>query len=233
MSAAPGPAAPAPSGPVATTVPSGPPIDPNAPRPSYLAEPPAFRWPSARPVLGMLVLFVLVGGILYPLVVDGVERGTGAWDPAGGFVVGGDPRQLAEYAIGTNITNDSLFWLRPSLTDYNTTLSSGESPYGPTDPNLVNLTEYYVAWYGFNNTTVPLDLVGNSESGLDPDLTPAAVLVQIPRVSAHTHFTQPFLTNFVMEHVTDPTLGLVGPQYVNVLILDADLLLQIRSSGLA
>jgi K+-transporting ATPase ATPase C chain len=131
---------------------------------------------------------------------------------------------LASGLIGQNITNESLFWLRPSLTDYNTTRSSGEAPYGPTDPNLVNLTRYYIGLYGLNNTSVPLDLVGNSQSGFDPDLTPEAALVQIPRVSAHTNLSVEYLTGFVQDHITQPELGFIGPQYVDVITLDTDLL---------
>ncbi|MCI4366630.1 MAG: potassium-transporting ATPase subunit C [Thermoplasmata archaeon] len=131
---------------------------------------------------------------------------------------------MASGLIGQNITNESLFWLRPSLINDNGTATSGEAPYGPTDPNLVNLTRYYIGLYGLNNTSVPLDLVGNSESGIDPDLTPAAVLVQIPRVAVHTNLTEHFLTGFVMAHINQPLLGVIGPQYVDVISLDEDLL---------
>jgi potassium-transporting ATPase KdpC subunit len=189
-----------------------------------LADPPPFQAPPLRVVIGFLVFAIVVSGVVYPLVVDGIERGTGAIGPTGNFVPGGDPTQLASGLIGQNITNESLFWLRPSLTDYNTTLSSGEEPYGPTDPNLVNLTRYYIGLYGLNNTSVPLDLVGNSESGLDPDLSPAAALVQVPRVAAHTNLTEAFLTQFVTAHITQPVLGFIGPQYVDVVTLDLDLL---------
>lgn len=193
-------------------------------RSNLLADPPPFQAPSLRVVLGFLVFAVLVSGVVYPLVIDGVERGVGSFTPSGAYVAGGDPAQLPYGILGENITNESLFWLRPSLLDYNVTLGSGEAPYGPTDPNLVNLTRYYIAVYGLNNTTAPLDLVGNSESGVDPDLSPAAALVQVPRVAAHTNLTQAFLTQLVQAHVTQPILGIFGPQYVNVITLDLALL---------
>jgi potassium-transporting ATPase KdpC subunit len=218
-----GPAAPPPGGAPAPAHPTPSAAPPRSPG-NQLAEPPPFQAPGVRVVLGFLVFAVLVSGVVYPLVVDGIERGTGAFGPTGNFVPGGDPAQLATGLIGENITNASLFWLRPSLTDYNTTLGSGEAPYGPTDPNLVNLTKYYIGVYGLNNTTAPLDLVGNPESGFDPDLSPAAVLVQIPRVAAHTNLTESFLTGFVSSHITQPWFGVLGPQYVDVITLDEDLL---------
>lgn len=195
------------------------------------ADPPPFELPSWRPIVVVTVLFLLVAGLGYPLAVDGFERVTGAFAPNGAFLPGGAPAGLAANGIGENITNASLFWLRPSQTDYNTTVSSGDSPYGPTDPNLVNLTEYYIALYGLNNTTVPLDLVGNSESGIDPDLTPAAALVQVPRVAANNALTQAYLTTFVMDHVTQPYFGFIGPAYVNVILLDTDLVSLLAHRG--
>lgn len=193
-------------------------------RSNLLADPPPFQAPPVRVVLGFLVFAIVICGVVYPLVVDGIERGVGSFGPTGDYVPGGDPSQLNSGLLGQNITNESLFWLRPSLIDYNATLSSGEAPYGPTDPNLANLTRYYIGVYGLNNTTVPLDLVGNSESGIDPDLSPAAALVQIPRVAAHTNLSEVFLTQFVTSHITQPILGIIGPQYVDVITLDLALL---------
>lgn len=190
-----------------------------------LADLPPFRRPGLRPVVGILVLFLLTSGLVYPAIVDGFERATGGLAPSGAFIAGGDPDKIASFAIGQNITNTSLFWLRPSLTDYSfLSNGSGEAPYGPTDPNLLNLTRYYIGVYGLNNTTVPLGLVSNSESGIDPDLTPDAALAQVPRVAFYTHLTEAALTSFVLGHVTMPVLGVIGPEYVNVLILDEDLL---------
>lgn len=196
---------------------------PATPALGSMAPEPPFQWPALRPAIGLVVLFVLVGGIAYPLALTGFVDATGSFDANGHFVAGGNATQLASQLIGQNITNASLFWLRPSLDDYNATVESGESPYGPTDPNLVNLTRYYIAQYGLNNTTAPLDLVSNSESGFDPDLTVPAALVQIPRVALHTNLSEGFLTTFVEDRITQPILGLIGAEYVNVLDLDTAL----------
>lgn len=197
-----------------------------------LAIEPPYRPPPIRALLGALALFVLVGGVLYPLAVDGFARGTGGFDSLGVWVPGGDPARLADNAIGQNITDPALFWMRPSLNDYNWTVTStsGESPPGPTDPALLNLTEYYIGLYGLNDTTAPLQLVSDSESGLDPDLDPAGALIQIPRVSLHSNLTEAFLTAFVEAHVQEPVLGLFGAPYVNVIQLDKLLLPMLSAS---
>jgi potassium-transporting ATPase KdpC subunit len=218
---APPPTAP-PAGPKAITVGPAPPS--TAVEAGGTVPEPPFRWPSWRPAVGLLLIFVLLGGVLYPLALTGFDLGTGSFNANGKFVAGGNATELASELIGQNITNNSLFWLRPSLDDYNATVESGESPYGPTDPNLVNLTEYYIAAYGLNNTTAPIDLVSNSESGFDPDLTVPAALVQIPRVAAADHLTQAYLTTFVDNRITQPVLGFIGAEYVNVIDLDTALL---------
>ncbi|MCI4336775.1 MAG: potassium-transporting ATPase subunit C [Thermoplasmata archaeon] len=190
---------------------------------TYAPEPP-YRRPSMRAAVGLLVIMVVLTGVAYPAAVTGFAQLVTPHTANGSLIDAPNGTAIASSLIGQNITNQSLFWLRPSLTDYSATVSSGESPYGPTDPLLVNLTEYYIGEYGLNGTTAPFDLVSPSESGIDPDLTPAAVLVQIPRVAAASHLSEAYLLDFVNSHLQLPVLGFIGPTYVNVITLDIDLI---------
>jgi potassium-transporting ATPase KdpC subunit len=194
------------------------------PPPGGLAPEPPYRPPSLRSLLGVLALTVLLGGVAYPAAVTGFAQALAPASANGSLLYAANGTAIGSELIGQNITNDSLFWLRPSFHDYNATLGSGESPYGPADPALVNLTLYYLRAYGLNDTTVPLVLVAPSESGLDPDLTPDAVLVQVPRVAQAANLSQAFLVGFVKSHIQMPLLGFLGPQYVNVVQLDLDLI---------
>ncbi|HZY91558.1 MAG TPA: potassium-transporting ATPase subunit C [Thermoplasmata archaeon] len=194
------------------------------PPPGGLAPDPPFRLPSWRSALGLLAITVLLGGLAYPAAVTGFAQALVPGPANGSLVYASNGTAIGSELIGQNITNASLFWLRPSFHDFSATLGSGQSPYGPTDPNLVNLTKYYIAQYGLNGTAVPLVLIAPSESGLDPDLTPEAALVQIPRVAFHTGLSPAFLVGFVENHVQAPLLGFLGPSYVDVIQLDLDLL---------
>ena len=187
-----------------------------------------YRPPSLRSLLGLLALAILLGGVAYPAAVTGFAQAVTPQTAAGSLLVSANGTVIGSSLIGQNITNTSLFWLRPSFQDYSATLGSGESPYGPTDPNLLNLTRYYLDLYGINATTVPLVLVAPSESGLDPALTPDAVLVQVPRVAYYTHLTTAFLVSFVEAHIHPPVFGVIGPSYVNVITLDIDLLHEVK-----
>jgi len=194
-----------------------------------------------RASLTLLACLVVVAGLAYPGAITVFAQLANPAGANGSLVFYPNGTAYGSSLIGENITNPSLFWLRPSLIDDQTFNATGgsnapgdEVPYGPTDPNLRNSTQYYVDAY-FNatgnmtaaelaNLSVPVDLVTPSASGLDPDLTPAAVLVQIPRVAYYSGLHQSFLVSFVLAHVQGPLLGAFGPRYVNVVALDVALL---------
>jgi K+-transporting ATPase ATPase C chain len=175
-----------------------------------------------------VVFLMVVGGLGYTIVVTSFAQYVTPGTANGSLVVAANGTIIASELLGQNITNSSLFWLRPSLVDYQAFTNAGnETPYGPTNPELRNLTLYYIAQYGLTNVTVPIDLVSPSASGLDPDITPESALLQIPRVALHTGLSQAYLTTLVQAWVTPPTAGLFGASYVNVLDLDRALLAEL------
>ncbi|MCI4350866.1 MAG: potassium-transporting ATPase subunit C [Thermoplasmata archaeon] len=190
-----------------------------------MAPEPPFRLPSVRASAVLVVFLIVVGGLGYPILVTAFAQYVTPATANGSLVVAANGTVIASELLGQNITNASLFWLRPSLIDYQPFSQAGnETPYGPTNPALRNLTLYYIGQYGLLNVSVPIDLATPSSSGLDPAITPEAALVQIPRVAAHIGLSQPLLTSLVQAWITQPTAGFLGPAYVNVLDLDRALL---------
>jgi K+-transporting ATPase ATPase C chain len=179
-----------------------------------LAADPPLRWPGARPVVAILLLMVVMLGAAYPYVFTVVAATASPGTATGG-----------EIQLGQNITNPELFWMRPSLIDYEPFTGAGsEVPYGPTNPALYNETEQYIQEYGLENVTVPINLVSPSESGLDPDITPESALVQIPRVAHFSNLTQAALLQIVTTAIVQPLGGFIGPQYIDVISLDQTLI---------
>ncbi len=202
--------------------------------PERLVRPPPRRpvrlGPLVRGAVLSVVFGILVTGFAYPILITGFAQlvsPTIGFDANGGFLYRNGTLVGSSY-LAQNLSAPFLFWERPSLTDYNTTIGD-PSPPGPTDPALgalLNETIAYMLRYGNSsvNGTFPLSLVSPSASNFDPQVPPDAALVQVPRVAQYTNLTIAFLNNFVNEHIVHPVLPGVGVEYVNILELDIDLL---------
>ncbi|HXW66496.1 MAG TPA: potassium-transporting ATPase subunit C [Thermoplasmata archaeon] len=195
-----------------------------APRP-----PPAHSGAGhVRATVVLILLTLFVSGFAYPLVITGIAQVIDPGAANGSLIRDPNGTIVGSQLIAQNTSAPYLFWERPSATDYNTTLGS-VTPPGPTDPALaalLNETLAYMREYGnFTvNASLPFWFVSWSGSSVDPDLTPEAVLVQVPRVAAASNLTVEFLTGFVNEHITEPPIPYIGVAYVDVLALDVALL---------
>ncbi len=141
-----------------------------------------------RPTIVVLILFTLLTGVIYPLVVTGIaqivfpEKANGSFIKKGGKIVGSE-------LIGQPFSDPKYFWSRLSATSpfaYNAGSSSG-SNYGPLNPALIDGVKKRVqdlkAADSLNSLAIPVDLVTSSASGLDPHISVAAALYQLPRVA--------------------------------------------------
>jgi K+-transporting ATPase ATPase C chain len=70
------------------------------------------------------------------------------------------------------------------------------------------------------NVPVPADLVTTSASGLDPDITPAAALFQVPRVARERQLAESQVAELVRAHTRNRQFRILGEPRVNVLELN-------------
>ena len=172
----------------------------------------------------MLLLFSLLTGVAYPLLVTGVARAAFPAQANGSLVIEGG-KVLGSALIGQPFDAPELFWSRPSATSpaYNAALSSG-SNLGPSNPALHDAVKARVealrATDPGNTAPVPVDLVTASGSGLDPHISPAAALYQVPRVARVRGLSEERVRKLVEERVEDRALGVLGEPKVNVLLLN-------------
>ena len=187
-----------------------------------------------RPAIVMIVCMTILTGLAYPLAMTGIaqvvfpRQANGSLIERGGKVIGST-------LIGQDFTAASYFHGRPSATtdtdpnDASKTLpapynadNSGGSNLGPTSKELLDRVSADAAKLKAENpgTPVPIDLVTTSASGLDPDLSPAAALFQVPRVAKARKVPEDQVRQLVRDHVTGRIAGLIGEPHVNVLRLN-------------
>jgi K+-transporting ATPase ATPase C chain len=167
----------------------------------------------------------VVTGIAFPLLVTAI--GQAAFPAAAnGSLVHRDGRPVGSALIGQTFDAPQWFWGRLSATGpspYNAGASSG-SNYGPLNPALRAAAEARLAALRQadpdNTAPVPVDLVTASGSGLDPHVTPATALYQVPRVARARGLSEDELRRLVQEHTEARTFGLLGEPRVNVLLLN-------------
>lgn len=184
-----------------------------------------------RPALVSLVLFTFLTGLVYPLVVTGIaqlifpHQANGSLIEQNGQVVGSE-------LIGQPFDDPGYFWGRPSATgafpynafDAATLSGSSGSNYGPLNPALFEMVEARVAALQAadpdNTAPIPVDLVTASASGLDPHISVAAAIYQIPRVAAARNMSEAELRDLVNQYTEGRQLGFLGEPRVNVLQLN-------------
>lgn len=183
-----------------------------------------------RPALVLLVGFVLLTGLAYPMVVTGVARLVFPREAAGSLIAR-DGRIVGSELIGQNFTEDTYVHGRPSATTdtdpddptktvpspYNAANSSG-SNLAPTNKALIDRVKADVERLRSESSApIPVDLVSASASGLDPHISPQAAELQVARVARTRGVTEDEVRGVVKAETEAPFLGIIGEPRVNVL----------------
>lgn len=126
--------------------------------------------------------------------------------------------------IGQSFTEDKYFNSRPSAVGYNAA-GSGGSNKGPSNEEYLGVVQARIDTFlvhnpGVEKADIPVELVTASGSGLDPDISEKAALVQLQRIAKVRNLPQQKLEQLVKERVSGPLFGMFGPAKINVLKLN-------------
>jgi K+-transporting ATPase ATPase C chain len=172
-------------------------------------------------VLMTIVTTVLLG-VVYPLVMTAVAQLLFR-DKANGQLISRDGKVIGSRIIGQPFTGPGYFHSRPSAAgDGYDAANSGGTNFGPTNQKLIDRVKQDVAALQAENPgqPVPVDMVTTSASGLDPDITPAAALFQVPRIARARHLSEDEVSALVRSHIQPRQLEFLGEPRANVLELN-------------
>jgi len=170
----------------------------------------------------MTIVTTLLLGVAYPLAVTGLAQ---AMFPskANGQLIERGGKVIGSRIIGQAFSSPGYFRSRPSAAGAGyDAANSGGTNLGPTNKKLVDAVTAAVDAARKENPSapVPVDLVTSSASGLDPHISPAAALFQVPRVSRERGISEEDLRRLVAARTEARQFGLLGEPVVNVLELN-------------
>jgi potassium-transporting ATPase KdpC subunit len=202
----------------------------------------ANRWlEQVRPALLSVPLLACMTGLIFPIALAlparlfFLEQSRGSLIVRNGEVVG-------SRLIGQSNNKPADFHPRPSAAGggYNATASGGTN-LGPANPKLCDgatddhatptvdesfegirqLAREFRVENGLASTfPVPIDAVTRSGSGLDPNISVANAMLQVPRVARERGLSQEQVLRLVKKHTLGPQLGFLGSARVAVLELN-------------
>ena len=165
-------------------------------------------------------------GLVYPVVMTGLAQLLFPWRANGSLVTDEKGVVIGSELIAQPFVNPAYFQPRPSAAGdkgYDAAASSG-SNLGPTSKKLQDRVKAALQRLTEENPDaagrVPAELVTTSASGLDPHLSPEAILWQVPRVAKARGVAAERLRAIVDANLEGRALGVIGEPRVNVLMVN-------------
>ncbi len=184
-----------------------------------------------RPTITLVLLMTVLTGLVYPLTITGIAQLLFPYQ-ANGSLIERDGKIIGSELIGQNFTRPEYFHPRPSAVNYDASHSGG-SNLAPSSKALVEAIKQRTAKLRAeldaieeNKTEVakpkvPVELVTESGSGLDPHISFYAAEFQLKRIAKARELEPGDISKLIVSPNTeDRTFGLLGEQRVNVLKLN-------------
>jgi potassium-transporting ATPase KdpC subunit len=172
--------------------------------------------------LRLFIWFVILLGLIYPLLITGIAQLTMPHKANGSLVKNSDHQTLGSLLIGQNFASERYFWPRPSAIHYQPLPSEG-SNLAPTSRELKKEVEERVRRFEKPQSEIPSDLLFASASGLDPHISPEAALFQVERIAAARNMEKATLEALIEAVKEEREFGFLGTPRLNLLLLNLKL----------
>ncbi|HVJ38638.1 MAG TPA: potassium-transporting ATPase subunit KdpC [Stenotrophomonas sp.] len=175
-----------------------------------------------RPALGLAMLTLLGFGFAYSVAAT-LLAGAVFPTQAHGSLLSEQGRVVGSLLVAQPFADPRYFQPRPSAAKYDPMAAAG-SNQARSNPDLVKRIDdtraAVAAREDVDPRQVPGDLLTQSGSGLDPDISPAAAALQVRRVAAARGLAETRVAELLEQHVQPRQFGVLGAPRVNVLALN-------------
>jgi potassium-transporting ATPase KdpC subunit len=164
--------------------------------------------------IAILIVLTFILGVIYPFIVMGLGQ---LFFPhqANGSLIRQDGKIIGSSLVQQKFTSDRYFHGRPAIVNYTDT---------PTNKELLQRIKDRIKTDRkqdmHKNQYVPVDLITDSGSGVDPDITPAGAFYQAKRVAYENNIQIKDINTLINGHIKGRILGIFGQKTVNVLKLN-------------
>lgn len=179
--------------------------------------------------LMIFLLFIVICGVAYTGVVTGVAQLIFP-DKANGSLIEVDGKKYGCELLGQQYTDEEHMWGRIMKVDISTykdengktLMYAAPSNLSPASDEFEDLVAERVKMIreanpDMDETSIPVDLVTCSGSGLDPHISPAAAEYQVARVAKANDMTEDEVRAIIKQCTDGRFLGIFGEETVNVL----------------
>jgi potassium-transporting ATPase KdpC subunit len=186
--------------------------------------------------LRLLLVFTVICGIIYPVVMWGVAQAAFKNQADGSLVtyngkVVGSSLLCQEFVNAKGDPLPQYFQSRPSAATSGATNDYGCDPGFSAAANLsasnstlvTQVKQLQAQISAFDHvpvSAIPPDAVTSSGSGLDPDISPANAAIQVDRVAAARHLPVSEVQKLVSENTKARNIEFLGEPGVDVLTLN-------------
>ena len=172
----------------------------------------------------LVLVLLVICGIAYPLLMTGVSQVIMPAKADGSLIKNESGEIIGSELIGQSFKDPGYFHGRISSINYDAA-GSGTPNYSPSNEEMVERTKNDIAEFLKENPTIkkediPSDLMTNSGSGLDPNVSPQGAIVQVPRIAKERGLSEKSLYNLIDKFTEGRSLGLFGEPRINVLKLN-------------